>query len=362
MPERVRFNLFITKKQMSSPELEIQNLTVSFSTPRGKLTAVNGISFHLNPGETLALVGESGCGKTVSALSILRLLPEPPAEILSGKIIFDGQDLLSLRAKVLQDLRGHSISMIFQDPMTSLNPSMTIGNQIAETLMVHRGKSHSEALAIAIKLLDRTHIPEARKRAHQYPFEFSGGMLQRAMIAQSLACNPSLLIADEPTTALDVTIQEQILELLTELQRTEGMSILLITHDLAVVARMADQVAVMYAGQIIERGSLDDIFYRSAHPYTLGLKSAMPSNTGRGDKRLQPIPGSPPDLFSPPQGCGYTARCPQAMQICKSQLPVLMEDPGDSGHLSRCWLQHKDAPDVEELYQPLKLLGTPGAH
>ena len=182
------------------------------------------------------------------------------------------------------------------------------------------------------------------------------------MIAQSLACNPSLLIADEPTTALDVTIQEQILELLTELQRTEGMSILLITHDLAVVARMADQVAVMYAGQIIERGSLDDIFYRSAHPYTLGLKSAMPSNTGRGDKRLQPIPGSPPDLFSPPQGCGYAARCPQAMQICKRKLPVLMEDPGDSGHLSRCWLQHKDAPDVEELYQPLKLMGTPSAH
>jgi oligopeptide/dipeptide ABC transporter ATP-binding protein len=246
--------------------------------------------------------------------------------------------------------------------MTSLNPSMTIGNQIAETLIVHRGKSHSEALAMAIQLLDKTHIPEASKRAQQYPFEFSGGMLQRAMIAQSLACNPSLLIADEPTTALDVTIQEQILELLTELQRTEGMSILLITHDLAVVARMADQVAVMYAGQIIERGSLDDIFYRSAHPYTLGLKSAMPSNTGRGDKRLQPIPGSPPDLFSPPQGCGYTARCPQAMQICKSQLPVLMEDPGDSGHLSRCWLQHKDAPDVEELYQPLKLMGTPGAH
>ena len=347
---------------MTANILEVTNLSVEFETFGGTVQAVRGVSFAVKAGKTLAIVGESGCGKSVTVQSVMGIIPMPPGKITSGSAKVKGEEILGLTAIEANRYRGVEIGMIFQDPMTSLNPSMTIGNQIAETLMVHRGKSHSEALAMAIKLLDRTHIPEASKRARQYPFEFSGGMLQRAMIAQSLACNPSLLIADEPTTALDVTIQEQILELLTELQRTEGMSILLITHDLAVVARMADQVAVMYAGQIIERGSLDDIFYRSAHPYTLGLKSAMPSNTGRGDKRLQPIPGSPPDLFSPPQGCGYAARCPQAMQICKRKLPVLTEDPGDSGHLSRCWLQHKDAPDVEELYQPLKLKGTPSAH
>ncbi|HIK70143.1 MAG TPA: ABC transporter ATP-binding protein [Pseudomonadales bacterium] len=347
---------------MTANILEVTNLSVEFETFGGTVQAVRGVSFAVEAGKTLAIVGESGCGKSVTVQSVMGIIPMPPGKITSGSAKVKGEEILGLTAIEANRYRGVEIGMIFQDPMTSLNPSMTIGNQIAETLVVHRGKSHSEALAMAIKLLDRTHIPEASKRARQYPFEFSGGMLQRAMIAQSLACNPSLLIADEPTTALDVTIQEQILELLTELQRTEGMSILLITHDLAVVARMADQVAVMYAGQIIERGSLDDIFYRSAHPYTLGLKSAMPSNTGRGDKRLQPIPGSPPDLFSPPQGCGYAARCPQAMQICKRKLPVLTEDPGDSGHLSRCWLQHKDAPDVEELYQPLKLKGTPSAH
>ncbi|HIG59910.1 MAG TPA: ABC transporter ATP-binding protein [Gammaproteobacteria bacterium] len=347
---------------MTANILEVTNLSVEFETFGGTVQAVRGVSFAVEAGKTLAIVGESGCGKSVTVQSVMGIIPMPPGKITSGSAKVKGEEILGLTAIEANRYRGVEIGMIFQDPMTSLNPSMTIGNQIAETLVVHRGKSHSEALAMAIKLLDRTHIPEASKRARQYPFEFSGGMLQRAMIAQSLACNPSLLIADEPTTALDVTIQEQILELLTELQRTEGMSILLITHDLAVVARMADQVAVMYAGQIIERGSLDDIFYRSAHPYTLGLKSAMPSNTGRGDKRLQPIPGSPPDLFSPPQGCGYAARCPQAMQICKRKLPVLTEDPGDSGHLSRCWLQHKDAPDVEELYQPLKLKGTSSAH
>jgi len=347
---------------MTANILEVTNLSVEFETFGGTVQAVRGVSFAVEAGKTLAIVGESGCGKSVTVQSVMGIIPMPPGKITSGSAKVKGEEILGLTAIEANRYRGVEIGMIFQDPMTSLNPSMTIGNQIAETLVVHRGKSHSEALAMAIKLLDRTHIPEASKRARQYPFEFSGGMLQRAMIAQSLACNPSLLIADEPTTALDVTIQEQILELLTELQRTESMSILLITHDLAVVARMADQVAVMYAGQIIERGSLDDIFYRSAHPYTLGLKSAMPSNTGRGDKRLQPIPGSPPDLFSPPQGCGYAARCPQAMQICKRKLPVLTEDPGDSGHLSRCWLQHKDAPDVEELYQPLKLKGTPSAH
>jgi len=339
---------------MTEPILEVADLCVEFETFGGTVQAVRGVSFEVESGKTLAIVGESGCGKSVTVQSVMGIIPMPPGKVTGGSAKLKGKEILGLPAVEANRYRGVEIGMIFQDPMTSLNPSMTIGNQIAETLMVHRGKNHSDAMAIAVQLLDKTHIPEASKRARQYPFEFSGGMLQRAMIAQSLACNPSLLIADEPTTALDVTIQAQILELMTELQRTEGMSILLITHDLAVVARMADQVAVMYAGQIIERGSLDDIFYRSAHPYTLGLKSAMPSNSGAEEKNLQPIPGSPPDLFMPPQGCGYTARCPQAMQICGKQLPQLIADPLDSRHLARCWLQHERAPDIEALYQPFK--------
>jgi oligopeptide/dipeptide ABC transporter ATP-binding protein len=233
--------------------------------------------------------------------------------------------------------------------MSSLNPTMTIGDQIAETLKVHRGKSQQEAFKLAVELLERTHIAEAPKRAKQYPFEFSGGMLQRAMIAQSLACNPAILIADEPTTALDVTIQAQILELMLELQRTENMSIILITHDLAVVARMADRVAVMYAGQIIESGTVDDIFYRSSHPYTLGLKQAMPSNTHDRDKSLTPILGSPPDLFKPPLGCGYCARCPYAMAVCAEHLPT--ETKISESHGAMCWLHHPKAPYIEELHQ-----------
>jgi oligopeptide/dipeptide ABC transporter ATP-binding protein len=218
--------------------------------------------------------------------------------------------------------------------------------------MVHRNVSKSEAKKRAIALLEKTHIPEAAKRADQYPFEFSGGMLQRAMIAQSLACNPTILIADEPTTALDVTIQAQILELMQELQRTENMSIILITHDLAVVAKMADRVAVMYAGQVVETGSVNDIFYRSAHPYTLGLKVAMPSNQGDRNKKLTPIEGSPPDLFSPPTGCGYFARCPHAMKLCEHHQPPEQVIAKESSHAARCWLQHTDAPDVDGLYQP----------
>jgi len=327
---------------MSSPELNIENLKVSFDTPKGKLTAVNGISFHLNQGETLALVGESGCGKTVTALSILRLLPEPPAEISSGKIFFSGQNLLSLNAKALQDLRGRSISMIFQDPMTSLNPTMRIGDQIAEPLQVHKGYSYRRAFAEAINLLEMTKIPDARKRARQYPFEFSGGMLQRAMIAMAIACKPAILIADEPTTALDVTIQAQILDLLQDLQSQTGMAIILITHDLGVVARMADEVSVMYAGKVVEHGSVDDLFYRSAHPYTLGLKAAMPTNDPGRQHQLQPIEGSPPDLFSPPAGCGYCPRCPFAMQICGKSQPE--EFYLSDNHYSRCWLHHDDSP------------------
>jgi len=329
--------------------LKVEDLAIEFDTYGGTVKAVRGVDFEVKPGETLAIVGESGCGKSVTVQSLMGLIPTPPGKITSGTAILNGENIIGLPTCESNKFRGVEIGMIFQDPMTSLNPTMTIGNQIAETLKVHRGKSHSEAVAQAVELLGKTHIPEASMRAKQYPFEFSGGMLQRAMIAQSLACNPSLLIADEPTTALDVTIQAQILELMQELQRSENMSIILITHDLAVVARMADRVAVMYAGQIVESGSVDDIFYRSSHPYTLGLRAAMPSNTHERDKSLNPIQGSPPDLYNPPEGCGYFARCPNAMKICEKNQPLSSQV--DLGHHSRCWLHHEMAPTVYHLHQ-----------
>lgn len=334
---------------MTQTILEVTDLSVEFSTYGGDVKAVRGVSFSVEHGKTLAIVGESGCGKSVTVQSIMGLIPMPPGRITGGSAKLKGKEILGLPPKEANKYRGVEIGMIFQDPMSSLNPTMTIGKQIAETLVVHRGQSHSEALAEAVRLLDKTRIPEAKKRGNQYPFEFSGGMLQRAMIAQSLACNPALLIADEPTTALDVTIQAQILELMAELQRTEQMSIVLITHDLAVVARMADSVEVMYAGQIVESGTTDDIFYRSAHPYTMGLKQAMPSNTHNRDKQLTPIPGSPPDLFSPPKGCGYFARCPQARRVCRENPSPRFEV--QSGHHARCWLQDEAAPVVDGLNQ-----------
>ena len=336
-----------------APILEVENLAVEFATHGGRVRAVRGVSFHVDKGETLAIVGESGCGKSVTVQALMGLIPIPPGEITSGEARLNGQNILNLPPKQANEFRGVKIGMIFQDPMSSLNPTMTVGNQIAETLIVHLGKSKQEAATLAIELLDKTHIPEAAKRAKQYPFEFSGGMLQRAMIAQSLACNPSVLVADEPTTALDVTIQAQILELMQELQKTEDMSIVLITHDLAVVARMADRVAVMYAGQIVEAGSVDDIFYRSSHPYTLGLKTAMPSNKHDRNKKLTPIPGSPPDLFMPPAGCGYFSRCPHAMAICREHLPG--ETDMSESQFSRCWLQAAGAPEVPELHQEKNL-------
>ena len=310
---------------MSSPKLEIQNLTVSFSTPKGKLIAVNGISFHLNPGETLALVGESGCGKTVSALSILRLLPEPPAEILNGKILFDGQDLLSLRAKALQDLRGHSISMIFQDPMTSLNPVLTVGEQIAETLLRHTTMNRQEALQKSVDLLSRVELPSPKEKLQYYPHQLSGGMRQRVMIAMALACAPRVLIADEPTTALDVLIQAQILELLENLKKETGMSILIITHDLGVVAEIAQRVLVMYAGEIVESGPAKALLKSPFHPYTKGLITSIPKlgTKKRPGARLEEIPGNVPSLDQRPSGCPFHPRCSWAMEICKTQNPQL---------------------------------------
>ena len=329
--------------------LSVKDLEVEFATYGGTVKAVRGVSFDVTRGETLAIVGESGCGKSVTVQSLMGLIPMPPGKITGGTATLNGKNILNLPPAEANKFRGVEVGMIFQDPMSSLNPTMTIGDQIAETLKVHRGKSDQEAFKLAVELLERTHIPEAPKRAKQYPFEFSGGMLQRAMIAQSLACNPAILIADEPTTALDVTIQAQILELMLELQRTENMSIILITHDLAVAARMADRVAVMYAGQVIESGTVDDIFYRSSHPYTLGLKEAMPSNTHDRDKSLSPILGSPPDLFKPPVGCGYCARCPYAMTICAEHFPTATAI--SESHEASCWLHHPTAPDIEELHQ-----------
>ena len=329
--------------------LDVTDLHVEFDTYGGIVKAVRGASFRVRAGKTLAIVGESGCGKTVSVQSIMGLIPMPPGRITRGTARLHGTDIIRQKIVNGEDVRGSRVGMIFQDPMSALNPTMRVGDQIAETLQVHRGFSKARAFARAVEVLTMTHIPQAEKRAKQYPFAFSGGMLQRAMIAMAIACEPDVLIADEPTTALDVTIQAQILDLLKELQRKNGMAIVLITHDLGVVARMADDVVVMYAGEIVERGSVDDVFYRTAHPYTLGLKAAMPSHTTSKGTGLQPIEGTPPDLFDPPTGCGYFARCPHAMRLCEPNRPPLFEV--GSGHDALCWLHHPDAPSRSpELY------------
>lgn len=330
--------------------LEVNDLKVEFATWGGIVQAVRGVSFSVEAGETLAIVGESGCGKSVAMQALMGIIPMPPGRITNGSARLRGQEFLGRRRLDGKTICGDEIGMIFQDAMSSLNPTMRIGDQIAETLEVHRGYSKAQAFKRAVELLELVRIPEAAKRATQYPFEFSGGMLQRAMIAMAIACKPALLIADEPTTALDVTIQAQILDLLKSLQAETGMSIILITHDLAVVARMADKVAVMYAGQVVEYGSVDDVFYRSSHPYTLGLKLAMPSARSDVEHQLKPIAGSPPDLFSPPVGCAYCARCDYAMQVCETDNPPPFELSPQ--HYSRCWLQHpQQTRDVAGLHR-----------
>jgi oligopeptide/dipeptide ABC transporter ATP-binding protein len=322
--------------------LAVDDLHVEFATYGGVVKAVRGASFDVYAGKTLAIVGESGCGKSVTVQSLMGLIPTPPGRITRGTALLDGIDILRQKVVDGADVRGNRIGMIFQDPMSSLNPTMKVGDQIAETLQVHRGYSKASALGRAVELLALAHIPEAEERARQYPFAFSGGMLQRAMIAMAIACEPAILIADEPTTALDVTIQAQILDLIRELQRKNGMAVVLITHDMSVVARMADNVAVMYAGEIVEKGSVDDVFYRSAHPYTLGLKSAMPSDATAKGQGLRPIEGSPPDMFDPPVGCAYYARCPLARRICVERHPDRFTV--DAHHYALCWLQHAQAP------------------
>jgi len=326
--------------------LEVKNLRVSYHTYAGEVQSVRGVDFHVNAGETLAIVGESGCGKTVTAKSLMRLIQTPPGEIKSdSEIIFDGKDIVKLDEKEMRTLRGSEISMIFQDPMTSLNPTMTIGKQIAESLMIHRGMSKKEAIEEATKMLKLVNIPNADKRVHQYPHQFSGGMRQRAMIAIALACNPKVLIADEPTTALDVTIQAQIMDLIKDLQNKLGTAVILITHDLGVVADVADRIQVMYAGKIIERGLVDEIFYNGQHPYTWALLQSVPRLDTKHKDSLYSIKGTPPDLLKPPVGCPFASRCEYAMPICKEAMPEVSKL--SETHEVSCWLKHPLAPKVE---------------
>ncbi len=301
--------------------LEVKDLAISFKTYGGEVQAIRGVNFHLDKGETLAIVGESGSGKSVTSQAIMKLIPMPPGYFKRGEILFEGKDLVPLSEKEMQNVRGKEIGMIFQDPMTSLNPTMKVGKQITEVLFKHEKISKEAAKKRAVELLELVGIPMPEKRVNQFPHEFSGGMRQRVVIAMALAANPKLLIADEPTTALDVTIQAQILELMKDLQKKIDTSIIFITHDLGVVANVADRVAVMYAGQIVETGTVDEIFYDPRHPYTWGLLASMPTLESSGEEELTAIPGTPPDLTNPPKGDAFALRSPYAMKIDFEQEP-----------------------------------------
>ncbi|WP_096155137.1 MULTISPECIES: ABC transporter ATP-binding protein [Bacillus] len=324
--------------------LEVKNLHVSFDTFGGEVNAIRGVNFELQKGETLAIVGESGSGKSVTTKTIMRLLPENTSNIKEGQILFDGKDLAKLPESQMQKIRGKDISMIFQDPMTSLNPTMTAGKQIMEGIIKHQNASKSAAKEKAIDLLRLVGIPMPEQRFKQYPHQFSGGMRQRVVIAIALACNPKVLIADEPTTALDVTIQAQILDLMKDLQKKIETSIIFITHDLGVVANVADRVAVMYGGQIIEMGTVDEIFYDPRHPYTWGLLSSMP-DLELAETELYAIPGTPPDLTNPPKGDAFAPRNQFAMQIDLEMEPPMFQV--SNTHFAKTWLLHEDAPKVE---------------
>ncbi|MBY0121216.1 ABC transporter ATP-binding protein [Bacillus sp. S/N-304-OC-R1] len=320
--------------------LEVKDLHVSFKTFGGEVKAVRGVTFDLYKGETLAIVGESGCGKSVTSQSIMRLIPNPPGKIIKGSINFKGTDLTKLKERQMRNIRGADISMIFQDPMTALNPTIKIGEQIIEGILQHESISRQEAKKMALEMLELVGIPDPLERLNHYPHQFSGGMRQRIVIAMALVCQPEILIADEPTTALDVTIQAQILDLFRDIQKKTGVSIILITHDLGVVAQVANRIAVMYAGKIVEAGSRREIFYNPQHPYTKGLLNSVP-RLDLEEADLIPIGGTPPDLFSPPAGCPFTARCSYAMEVCERAYPF-------KTHLSKehhvdCWLQDERA-------------------
>ncbi|MDR5586743.1 MULTISPECIES: ABC transporter ATP-binding protein [Clostridium] len=324
--------------------LEVKDLKTSFKTNVGEVHAVRGVSFYLDKGEALGIVGESGCGKSVTMMSIMRLLADN-GKLAGGEIEFDGKDLSNIKESEMESIRGNDIGMIFQDPMTSLNPVYTIGDQLTEPLMKHTGMSRSEAKQEAIKMLKLVGIPSPEKRIKQYPHEFSGGMRQRAMIAMSLICEPKLIIADEPTTALDVTIQAQILDLMKELKEKLNTSIILITHDLGVVADLCSRINVMYGGIVVETGTTEDIFYRGKHPYTWGLLRSVPNPKENSKEKLRPIEGQPPDLLKPPVGCPFAARCEYAMKVCLQKQPPQFEI--GENHKVSCWLCHENAPKVE---------------
>ena len=324
--------------------LEVSDLGTWFYTRQGIVKAVDGVDFEVASGETLAIVGESGCGKSMTALSLMRLIPDPPGRIVSGAVKLSGRDLLKLSEEEMRGVRGNDISMIFQEPMTSLNPVMTIGKQIAEALILHRDMDRKAALKRAVEMLDLVRIPAAAQRAKEYPHQLSGGMRQRAMIAMALACNPKVLIADEPTTALDVTIQAQILQLILELQQEFGAAVILITHDLGVVAETARRVIVMYAGRKVEEAEVGELFSRPMHPYTVGLLASIPrldlmrGEVARNNVRLQEIPGIVPPLFDLPEGCAFAPRCNRADDTCRIRRPDYQEKR--PGHWAACW--HSD--------------------
>ena len=319
------------------PILSVEDLHVEFHTYAGTVHAVNGVDFHLNAGETIGIVGESGSGKSVTLNALMGLIPSPPGKVTAGKADFQGQDLLSMPENQLRKIRGNSISMIFQDPMTSLNPVLTIGFQLQEPLLIHRSMSAREAKEQAISLLNQVGISDPEVRLKQYPHQLSGGMRQRVMIAMALACEPIILFADEPTTALDVTVQAQIIDLLKKLNREMNMAIVLITHDLGVVAGLCSRVLVMYAGQLVESSPVESLYSQPLHPYTFSLLRSLPLTSSAG-KRLHVIEGQPPDLFSLPQGCSFFPRCQFALDICETEPPPLFPLPGE--RLSRCWLNH----------------------
>ena len=315
-----------------------------FFTQDGIVHAVNGISFEVSKGETLGIVGESGCGKSVSMLSIMRLIPQPPGKIVGGEVMFEGQDLLKLNEDGIRRIRGNKVAMIFQDPMTSLNPVLTVGQQISEAITLHLGMSRQQARKRSIELLEKVGIPDAAKRIDDYPHQFSGGMRQRVMIAMGLSCSPQLLIADEPTTALDVTIQAQIIDLVRDLKAELGMAIIWITHDLGVVAGLADRVIVMYAGYIVEHAPVKALYQDPRMPYTLGLLRSIPRLDEQRKTKLSSIDGLPPDLLNPPEGCPFAPRCPYVIEKCLVEIPPLVST-GSDNHLAACWIDVTNGSD-----------------
>ena len=332
--------------------LEVKNLKTHFFTMEGVVKAVDGVSYELNEGETLGLVGESGCGKSVSALSVMRLIPDPPGKIIDGEILLDGEDILKIDMQGMREVRGAKIAMVFQEPMTSLNPVLTVERQITETLQLHMGMSKLESQRESVNLLTRVGIPDPEMRIKQYPHQFSGGMRQRVMIAMALSCNPRLIIADEPTTALDVTIQAQILDLMKSLTTELGVALIVITHNLGVVARYADRVNIMYAGKVIERGDAHEIYSNPRHPYTVGLLRSVPRLDLPRRAKLDPIEGQPPDLINLPPGCAFRERCRWAIDKCATDTPELVET--SDGHLSACFRADElGATEIDFLNSPV---------